>query len=145
MGRTFLSERFVGTWKLVSNEHRSDTETTYPYGKDALGYIMYTSDGYMSVAIMSRNRRRFTSADMAGAAVEEKAAAASAYFSYCGKYKVEEGKVIHVVELSLYPNTAGENVERFYRFEGDKLILNSKPTIVEGKKRTTIITWQRVK
>ncbi|MDQ1279421.1 MAG: hypothetical protein QG670_683 [Thermoproteota archaeon] len=140
-----MSERFIGTWKLVSVEYQSDNEVTYPYGKDAIGYIMYSNDGYMSVSIMTSNRRRIMSMDMIGASTEEKVAAADTYFSYCGRYKVDEDKVTHLVEVSFYPNWVGEKLERFYKFEEDKLILSTSPMIVNGKQQINYIIWERIK
>ena len=46
-------DSLVGTWKLVSFELRStDGQVFYPLGTDALGYLIYSEDGYMAVAIM---------------------------------------------------------------------------------------------
>ena len=53
---------FVGTWRLVSYIYEYENgDVTYPYGKDASGYITYGADGYMSVALMSSNRPKFDS------------------------------------------------------------------------------------
>jgi hypothetical protein len=48
----------IGSWRLVSWENRSidGQKISYPLGRDAVGYIMYNQDGYMSVAIMRPNR-----------------------------------------------------------------------------------------
>jgi hypothetical protein len=94
-------ERFVGTWKLASFETRGeDGEVTYPFGKDALGYIMYSPDGYMSVTLLPKNRRRFKTQDILGGTIEEKVAAAESYISYFGRYEVLQDRVIHHVEAS---------------------------------------------
>jgi hypothetical protein len=54
------SNPLIGTWRLISWENRgADGQISYPLGKDAMGYIMYTQDGYMFVAIMSPYRGRF--------------------------------------------------------------------------------------
>jgi hypothetical protein len=39
-----LAQRFVGSWKLMSYEARSDDghRVTYPLSDDAKGYILYT-------------------------------------------------------------------------------------------------------
>jgi hypothetical protein len=140
-----MSERFVGTWKLVSYENRSGDQVTYPLGKDPVGYILYNRDGYMAVAIMASKRRRFSSSDPMSVPTEEMVAAASAYISYCGKYEVTEDKVIHLVEVSLIPNWAGEKLERFYKFEEDKLMLSTLPMIFDGKQQIGHLTWKRMK
>lgn len=70
-------ESFVGTWRLISFELKSvDEQASYPFGKDAVGYIMYTEDGYMSVVIMSTNRPKFAFArSIRGGTSEDKVAA----------------------------------------------------------------------
>ena len=52
----------VGSWKLISLESRdANGSISYPWGKDALGYLMYNADGYMSVTVMSSKRPNFSS------------------------------------------------------------------------------------
>ena len=137
-----MSEKFIGTWKLVSYELKSDGEVTYPLGKDAVGYLMYTNDGYMSAALMASKRRKFV--DIAKATSEEVKAAADTYIAYCGKYEVTKDKVTHLAEVSFLPNWVGEKQERFYKFEGGKLILSVSRTY-GGKQQTACLTWKRVK
>jgi len=137
-----VSERFIGTWKLVSYELRSDGQVTYPLGRDAVGYLMYNNDGYMSAALMASKRRRFV--DMMEATTEEIEAAADTYIAYCGKYKVTKDKVTHLPATSFIPNWVGEKQERFYKFEGNKLILSTSMTH-GGKQHTAYLTWKRVK
>ena len=122
-----MSERFIGTWKLMSYENRSEDQVTYPLGKNPVGYIMYNAEGYMAVALMASNRKRFLSMDILGGTTEEIVAAYGTYLSYCGKYAVTEDRVIHHVEVSSYPNWIGEDQVRFYKFEGNKLILSTPP------------------
>ena len=140
-----MSEKFIGTWRLVSFELRSDDQVTYPLGKDAVGYLIYNNDGYMSAALMASKRPRFSSMDMMKATTEEIEAAADTYVAYCGKYAVNEGKVTHLVEVSFFPNWVGEKQERFYKFEGDKLILSTPPMILGGKQQTGYLIWKRLK
>ena len=59
----YVSEKFIGTWKLVSFELRSDDQVTYPFGKDMVGLLMYNDEGYMSAAIMASKRRKFSTMD----------------------------------------------------------------------------------
>jgi hypothetical protein len=140
-----MFEKFIGTWKLVSYENRSGDQVTYPLGKDAVGYIMYNHEGYMAVAIMHSKRQKFSSPDPMSIPAEEMVAAASAYISYCGKYEVTEDKVIHLIEVSLIPNWVGQKLERFYKFEEDKLMLTTPPMIFGGKQQIGSLIWKRVK
>jgi len=140
-----MSERFIGTWKLVSFEYRSEDQVTYPFGKTPVGYIMYNDEGYMSVALMASNRQRFSSTDLIGGTTEELVAAASTYITYCGKYEVTEDKVVHLIEVSFYPNWIGEKQVRFYKFEEDKLILSTPLAIIGGKQQSGYLIWKRMK
>ncbi len=138
----------IGTWKLVSFEYRSeDGEVTYPLGRDALGYLIYAPDGYMAASMMAANRPRFASADANRATIEEKAAAEDTYIAYCGPYEIrdEEGKVIHHAELSLRPNATGEDQERFFRLDGDRLTISSAPALRNGKLRSAHLIWERAR
>jgi len=135
---------FVGTWALVSFELRSMNGLVhYPLGKDARGYIIYGQDGYMSVAFMSVGRPNFKSGDARGGSVEEKVLAVDTYFSYCGKYELQGDKVVHHIEVSLFPNWTGEDQVRFYKLDGDQLILSTPPFLVEGIQQTAHLIWKR--
>src|SRR3712207_2785635 len=103
-----VSNPLVGVWRLISWENRDeDGEVTYPLGKNAVGYIMYSPDGYMFVAIMSPARARFGADDLLRASTQEKAEAAETYVSYCGRYTFDGDTVVHHVHLSLFPNWIG--------------------------------------
>lgn len=52
------------------------------------GYLIYSREGYMSVAFMKEERSRFASGDIRGGTVDEKIEAFNGYISYCGKYAV---------------------------------------------------------
>jgi hypothetical protein len=79
--------------------------------------------------------------DMMKVTTEEIRAAANTHLGYCGKYEVTKDKVTHLPEISFFPNLVGEKQERFYKFEGDKLIL----MIHYNKQQTGYLTWKRVK
>jgi hypothetical protein len=140
----YLSEKFIGTWKLVSFELRSDDRVTYPYGKDLVGLLMYNDEGYMPVALMASKRRRFSTMDFMKVTTEEIAAAADNYDAYRGKYEVTKDKVTHFVEVGFVPNRVGEREERFYKFEGGNLILSTPPMTYGGKQVKFYATWKRV-
>lgn len=136
--------QFVGTWRLISAEYRTaDGQVIYPYDEDPVGYIMYNEDGYMSVAFMSRNRPGFASGDKLAGTTEEKTAAIDTYQSYCGRYEVREHRVIHHVEVSLFPNSVGTDQERIFEFDGDRLLLSTPPFLLGGTWRTGHLIWRR--
>jgi hypothetical protein len=138
-------EDFIGTWKLVSFELRRGNMVSFPYGEDAIGFIMYNPDGYMAAFLSPKERKKFESDDTTGGSVEEKVAAADTFFSYCGRFEVLSDMIVHHVETSFYPNWVGDKQERLYRFEGDYLILSTPSMLAWGEMQSAHLTWKRVK
>jgi hypothetical protein len=137
---------FVGTWRLLSLETRtSGEEVGYPLGKDAVGYLIYSQEGFMAASVMRAGRANFASADSLAASAEEKLTAFETYSSYCGTYEVKGDKVIHHIELSLFRNWSGRDQERFFEFSDDRLTLRTPPMSVGGVERTLQANWQRVR
>lgn len=135
---------FVGTWRLVSCEVRTaDGRVSYPFGEDALGYIMYTAEGRMGVILADANRPRFASGDILGGSTEEMVAAAQSFVSYFGTYEVRGDRVIHHIEVSFFPNWTGVDQERVFEFDGDRLLLSTPPTLVQGTLQTAHLIWER--
>jgi hypothetical protein len=63
--RSEITNKFVGTWKLVSvEETRPIGEVTYPDGRNPHGLIMYDTLGYVAVQIMMPDRPKFASDDL---------------------------------------------------------------------------------
>lgn len=136
---------FVGTWRMLSLETRTaDGDIKYPLGRDAIGYLIYTADGYMSASLMRDGRRNHADGDRRGGTVEEKLAAAESYISYCGRYEVGEDRVIHHVEVADIPNLVGTSQERFFKLSHGRLSLSTPPTLFEGKQVTGHLVWERV-
>jgi hypothetical protein len=136
-------EDFIGTWKLVSVETRKEDGSLHRRGKRT-GYLIYSADGYMSVAFMKEGRREFASGDIRGGAVDEKIEAFDGFISYSGKYEVLEDIVVHNIEVSLFPNWIGDRQERFFEFEGDILTLSTPLQLVGGLKLSSHLVWERV-
>jgi hypothetical protein len=136
----------IGTWRLVSWENRSlvDGQISYPLGKDAAGYIMYNQDGYMFVAIMGPNRLKFAANDLLSGTPEEEAQAEETYVSYCGQYDFDGDKVVHHVELSLFPNWVGVDQERLVELAGNRLTLSTPPILLRGIQQTAHLIWECV-
>jgi hypothetical protein len=140
-----MSNPLVGTWRLVSWENRSaDGTISYPLGKDAVGFILYTDDGYMAVAVMRPGREPFAAGDLLGGSSEEKARAADTYVSYCGRYEYQGESVRHHVEVSLFPNWSGVEQERLVEVTGDRLTLSTRPMLFQGIQQTAHLIWERV-
>jgi len=139
------ADLFIGAWRLLSLEARTSTgDVSYPYGKDAAGYLLYSREGYMSVSVMQARRAHFGSSDGLQAPVEEKLAAFDSYSSYSGRYEVRGQRVIHHVEISLFPNWSGKEQERFFAFSGDRLRLSAPPMRIGGVELNLVAIWQRL-
>ncbi|MEA5621831.1 lipocalin-like domain-containing protein [Nostoc sp. UHCC 0251] len=144
MINTKVKNQLVGTWRLLSYEIQ-DTEgqVSYPYGQDAIGYLVYTHDGFMSATLTNKQRPRFISEDPIGGSLEEKAQATQTYLAYCGRYEIQDNQVVHHIEASLFPNWIGVDQQRFFEFEKDRLLLKTPPLLVGGKRRVAYLIWER--
>lgn len=101
----------LGTWRLVhSVELGPDGNKRYPFGEDAIGYIIYTASGVMAVQIARRE----------GAMARTKAVAEKGdYLAYFGRYEVDvqNGVVRHLLEAALFPQRArGKKIPVFRRY-----------------------------
>ena len=137
------NEDFIGTWRLVSVETRNEDGSLHRRGSRT-GYIIYTADGYMSVAFMKEGRSEFASGDIRGGTVEEKVEALNGYISYSGRYEVSGNSVFHNIEVSLFPNWIGDKQERFYEFDGERLTLSTPLQLVGGMQLSSHLVWERV-
>ncbi len=96
----------------------------------------------MAVAMMRVNRRAFAGNDLLGGTPEEQATAAAGYVTYCGRYEIRNGTVIHHVELSLFPNWIGIDQLRFVEVEGDDLLITT-PSLQVGGEVINRLVWER--
>jgi hypothetical protein len=134
----------VGTWRLKLWETRTaDGRVAYPLGRDAVGYLIYTTGGHMAVTMMRVNRPTFASDDLLGGTLEEQATAAAGYVTYCGRYEIRDGTVVHHVELSLFPNWVGIDQVRFAEVEGDELTITTERLAIGGETVNRLV-WERV-
>ena len=135
----------VGAWRLLSWENRAaDGQITYPMGADALGYLLYTADGRFSVTISRRGRAGFAAGDLLSGTTEEQARAVEGYVAYAGRYSFHGDRVIHHVELSLFPNWVGTDQERWVELAGDRLTLSASPLLLAGRQQIPRLVWERV-
>lgn len=136
----------AGAWKLVSIEDRkSDGEIVHWMGRNPTGMIVYDPSGHMSVQFMRDPRPRFAG-EYNQAAPEEIKNAYEGYFAYFGTYEIDEGKAVvtHHLQGSLRPQEVGIDYDRFFKIDGDRLVLSM---LVPGKDkgRTRNLIWERLK
>jgi len=137
-------ERFVGSWKLVSwRISTDDGDWRYPLGADAKGLIVYAPDGYMSASLMAADRPDFMGSDPLSGSAYECLSAMRTYHTYAGRYTLKEDRVEHKVEMCLCPNLLGSTQVRYFRFDGDDLVLTTPPLTRAGATGTAELVWRK--
>jgi hypothetical protein len=133
----------VGTWQLTSWQAIADSTVQCPYGEDAIGTLIYTEDGEVSLTLAYNNRDTLASDDRSKIDAESAKKAYTTYFAYTGKYELdkENKKVIHNIEISLLPNWQGTQQIRNYQLHNDVLVLSAD--VVLGKYH--LLEWKRKK
>jgi hypothetical protein len=136
-------EQFIGTWNLIRWIAKpANGDLFYPFGKDAVGTIVYDATDHVMVCIMKKERMLFTSSDFLQGSVEEVLAAYNGFVAYFGTYVIDkaEKKVIHRIQLSSFPNWVGQDQVRYYDLRNDFLTLRA-PVI--GTTQHELL-WQKV-
>lgn len=135
--------RFIGFWKLVSNERRNTKGQLVSSNPGQTGYIIYTASGYMMVHMMRPDRKKYAAAQPAP---DEAAEALRTYTNYFGPYTLHEAEryvVHHRIGLT-NPGQVGSDAQRFYEFSGTRLMLRPPPATLDGQQVQGTITWERV-
>ena len=134
----------VGTWKLVSVDTRmADGSSHASFGQNPEGYLIYGSDGMMSVTMQWAARKPFAAASAREASEAEKASVSDLFSGYAGRYEVlADSTVLHHIEVSSYPNWNGVQQPRIYEINGDQLTLRNKQPIAGS---VSYLVWRRVK
>ena len=144
-------EALIGAWRLVSVETiRPNGEVIYPfYGKHPEGVIVYDRSGWMSVQIVSDPQptvpRASSREEFLAAATAEKVAAIEGYYAYYGTWTVDSSTstVTHHIKQSLYPAERGEEGNRHFVLDGNRLTLSAK-THEMGEDHERKLVWQRL-
>lgn len=134
--------QLVGTWKLVSwTVMIGNGSVSFPYGKNPVGYLTYTSDGHMSAEIMNSDREQSNPSLHAELACSQtipdadKVHAYNTYLSYCGRYTVDGETVTHHVNASLIPSWDKTEQHRPFRLAEGRLTI--------GDPASQILVWER--
>ena len=136
-------DKVVGVWKLVSvvYEDVQTKERTPVLGQHPRGCQIATAKGRW-LALVTGEGRKVPQTDA------ERSDALRSMIAYTGKFRVEGGKIITKVEAAWNEAWVGTDQERFYRFEGDRLLLESPPQPhpnLLGKVVRIIVIWEREK
>ncbi len=130
---TAPAERLVGTWRLDDWARVDADGKRTPPLPGATGLITYTADGFMFATLTGSGRKPFAGFDPMGGSAEETHHAMSTALSYCGRWRMEGDRLIHNVELSMFPNWVGAEMTRTTRFEGDRAYVTTLPITDNGK------------
>lgn len=137
-------KQILGTWKLVSFVYTADDGSSfYPYGKIADGILFYDASGYMCAVITRKDRPHMPTEDFGLLPDHEKISLAKGFMTYTGKYEIQEGQILHNIEIGYFPNWAGTTFVRYPFLEGSNLVLATPPISLRGKCYTGYLTWQR--
>jgi hypothetical protein len=131
----------IGAWKLVSclMEDVETKERKPLWGDRPNGCIIVTKEGQWT-AIQTAEGRKAPKTD------EDRAAAFRSMLAYSGKYRTEGNKIIINVDIAWDETWTGSEQVRYYRFDGDKLYIESAPQPFAnfgGKTMRGILIWMR--
>jgi hypothetical protein len=136
-----ISERLVGSWRLLSYETLDRAgRRGQPYAA-AVGRLTYDDRGNMTGQVMRPDRARVTIGIGNAQTVR---AAYIGYISYFGSYEVapDGASVVHRVEGALNPEWVGGEQVRKLRFDGERLVLSADVS-KNGEIVTHRLTWER--
>ncbi len=144
----------VGTWQLRSwRAVTADSEEliSEPFGSAPVGYITFTPGGVMHGQMMAPDRPRFTherttAVDFDAGDPHEIVAAFNSYLGYSGRYEVDGdlGRVTTVVECASIPDWIGSQQVRYYRINGNDLVIRTPVRHVNGVDQIGLLTFKRV-
>ncbi len=133
------STGLIGIWRIVSYELKTaNGRVTRPFGSSPQGYIIYTAEGLMSVAIMPKWERQPTRQRdkvvnpysvlswLSWRRLRRLARflfAATRYISYSGRYTVVEDTVIHHIDVSHLQSLIHTDQTREFHIHANSLVL----------------------
>lgn len=136
----------MGTWKLVSasSATASGEQSDRPYGINPVGFLTYGEDGRVTALISYGGRKRLSIGAKPPALLEEQAEAFKTFLAYAGRYSLSGDKVTHSIEISSIQNYVNKELVRSVKFQGDRIVLVTPPTMVNGKIQTMELVWERL-
>ncbi len=140
-GQATLHSQLIGHWRLVSTETAREGEApTSTLGPSPLGTIVYTTDGHVQAQLTRSARASVRPADASPAEARELAR----YTAYFGRFAVDEAgrTVTHRRDGTFVPGE--RDIVRNIDLSGNRLVLTTPTTLVNGKTQFTRITWERL-
>jgi len=142
-----ILDPIVGVWDL-SNFTITDNDgvTSYPYGENASGRIVYSSSGHLSVQLMRPDPDLSRFAGLEGVQILLDMGLTT-FFAYWGTFQVDHiaGTVTHFIDGCLLPTWVGTAKARHYRFENEnRLILSAQVAERDDPTALNELIWVRV-
>jgi len=112
--------KLLGSWKVISwvQEFQDGSESRPEYGRNPIGYIIFTPGGRMMAMLEGEGRKSPTSD-------QDRLVLFRTMAAYTGKYSVEGDKWTTKVDAAWHPDRRGTDQVRFFKLEGDKLYVTS--------------------
>jgi hypothetical protein len=138
------SEKFIGTWKLVSavNEEQTTGRKTDIYKGTPVGFMNFAPDGRFIAMVVDSSRQK-PAGNVPTAAEAE--GLFKTMIAYAGSYVVKESQVINHVDISWNETWTGTDQFRTFRFDGKQLHLSTPPSPnpLTGQLGTRTLSWER--
>lgn len=136
-------EKLTGTWKLISfeGEFQDTLERVDWEGKSPTGYLIFTPEGRM-MAVIEGEGRKPPKTD------EDRLQLLRTMIAYSGMYKIEGNKFITHVDVSWNPAWNGTDQERYFKIEGDRLVITTAWAPSQkftGRTTRAILVWEPAK
>ena len=146
-----IRTQLLGAWGLArwGIDFPDGRASSFPFGTDATGLIVYTADGWMNASIARAGRAPLAAGSVRQAPAEQQCAAFESYFNYAGPFSLRliDGlpHVVHAVHFSLNPNFVGSEQVRRIRFDGNDRLTLSADERVGDTLRQHRLDWQRAR
>lgn len=133
-----------GIWRLVSfEEQQRDGSWGHAIDSQAQGCISYWPNGRMQVLIGGGSRPRLRG-EWSEVPSQDKADCLDKLVAYSGSYTVEEGRVIHHVEVCWIPNWEGRKLIRQISFpQRGQLLLSTVADSSARPRPAQRVLWER--
>jgi hypothetical protein len=142
-----LSQRLIGTWRLVSREDRTasgERRIDPALGADPIALLVYDRAGNFAAQFMKQDRQGAAPAP-GGAAAPNNSRAVGGYDAYFGSYSVDDaaGTVTQRLVGALSPENVGLVLTRSMRVSGDELVIQLDTASADGTPVVRTLRWTR--
>lgn len=132
-----------GTWHLLSCVALDrNGQETHGYGQHPIGHLVYTADGWVSVAIM-RDPSNLP-ADPPAADNTVQGVKSGQLIAYIGTYRIEGNNVMHDIKSCTIESWVGDTQERRFSLENTILTLSIDAILVDQTVQSARLTWKRL-